>query len=99
MRHLVRWLDIQGQMGHDAKSTERDHRATKVLSIEISSQFEEVPVRKDQLHCGDRGGENTLSIARTVGASCAGPGDRDLGDRGHIRKCETCSIQRTARSV
>ena len=40
LRHLVRWLDIQGQLGHDAKSAERDHRAAEMVSIDIPTQLE-----------------------------------------------------------
>jgi hypothetical protein len=53
LRHLVRRLDIQGEMGHDAKSTERDHRATKLVWIEISPQLDQVPIGNDQLHGSD----------------------------------------------
>ncbi len=35
LRHLIRWFNIQGQMGHDAESTQRDHRAEKCVSTEI----------------------------------------------------------------
>ncbi len=40
-------------MGHDTESTERNNRATKSVSIDFPSQFNELPVGNDKLYRGD----------------------------------------------
>ena len=67
LRHLVRWLDVQGQLGHDAKSSKRHNRARKLVSIDIPPYLNQVAVGNDELYCCDGGGQNALVIAGPVG--------------------------------
>ncbi len=86
LRHLVRRLNFQGQLGHDAKRAKRHNRARKVISVDVPLQIDQAPVGNDKLHCCHRGGENALIIARTMSTGGAGPGDRDIWNRGCIRQ-------------
>ena len=40
--HVVRRLNVQGQLGHDAKGAECDDRAAKPLSIDIPPYVDEL---------------------------------------------------------
>ena len=73
--HLVCRLNVQGQLGHDAKGAECDDRAAKLLSIDISPYVDKVSTRTDELHRGNRRSQNALIVPGTVGTGRAGPGD------------------------
>ena len=96
LRHLVRRLDLQGELRHNAKGTESDHRAEEGVSIGIPPQLDESPVRNDESHGDDGGRQDTVMVAGTMGAGCAGSGDREVRDRGHVRQREARLVQFSA---
>ena len=69
--------------------------ARKVFAGDGGSQKQEGRYPPPQIGEGtfNRGGEDALAIARTVGASCACPGNRDVWDGGHICQRESTSVQ------
>jgi hypothetical protein len=73
--HLVRRLNVQGQLGHNAKSAECDDRASKLLSIDIPPYIDKVSTRTDELKRGNGRSENALIVPRTVSAGRTSPGD------------------------
>ena len=49
LRHLVRRLDVQRQLGHDAQSSERDNGAREMVSIDSGSELNQVAFCGDEL--------------------------------------------------
>ena len=47
--------------------------AAELVSVHVSPQLDQASVRNDELHRGDRTGENSLVITRTVGTVAHAP--------------------------
>jgi hypothetical protein len=73
--HFVGRLNVQGQLGHDAKGAECDDRSAKLFSIAIPPYLDKLPTRTDELKRGNGRSQNALIVPRTVGTSRTSSGD------------------------
>jgi hypothetical protein len=75
-------LHVEREPGDHAERAHPDHHPGETLIL--ARHLDQVTLAGDQLQAGDGGGEVAILVARAVRRRGDGPGDRDVGQRGHV---------------